>query len=351
MFIPEYWKPHLEEKINKISALKNAAQDCLCFALITDIHWTYSAQHSGALLTKVMQTCDIPFFFNAGDTFVGLPFCSREFIFQNIKDYRKAFKKIEDRCLMVMGNHDAAYTTKLDISACYNENISLKEVAKHYFGFLKKYPNRVFGGDTYYYVDDNEQKCRYIVLNTHDIPSDEKDENGFAKYNSFRLFCIRQAQLEWFAHTALNVPSKEWSVVLCSHENPNAQTKKHITHNNPILVGVINAFQNSTSFSMKTRFDDEPFCDAEISVDFTNRGGNFVAWLGGHEHRDILQTIDDIVCITTCNDATGLDGQSIPFHVWGTDKEHSFDVFIIDKQQRKGDIVRIGYGNDRTFTY
>lgn len=352
MNIPSYWQEHLNKKIEQIKALqKRIGKNCVSFAMITDIHWGFNAQHSGALLSKVMKECNIPFFFNGGDTFSGFAFCSKETIYQEVENFRKAFSEIEDRCLMVMGNHDATYTTKPYPEAIGNENMSKSEIADCYFNFLKKYPNRTFGDDAYYFADDKEKKIRYIVLNTHDVPTDEKDEDGFAKYNSFRLFCIRQEQLEWFAHVALNVPSQEWSVVLCSHENAATRAYQHRTHNNPLLVGIINAFKNHTSFSMKTQFEDEPFCDAEISVDYTDKGGNFIAWISGHDHKDKLEVIDDITCIITLHDAVRQDGGSYPTRILGTNTEHSFDVFLVDKAKRECKIVRVGYGEDREFTY
>ena len=56
MSIPVYWQKHLAEKIEKIRALqKDIGEDCISFAMITDIHWAYNSQRSGALLTKVMK--------------------------------------------------------------------------------------------------------------------------------------------------------------------------------------------------------------------------------------------------------------------------------------------------------
>ena len=101
---------------------------------------------------------------------------------------------------------------------------------------------------------------------------------------------------------------------------------------------------------MKTHFDDEPFCNAEVSVDYTRKGGNFIAWLGGHEHQDIIATIDNIVCVTTMNDAISQDCD-FRIRIIGTNEEHSFDVFLVDKNKREATIVRIGYGNNREFTY
>lgn len=352
MAIPTYWKKHLQQKIDTIRALqRKIGEDAITFAMITDIHWGNSAQRSGELLTEVMKACDIPYFFNGGDTFTGFPFCTKSHIFEDMQAYYKAFSAIEERCLMVMGNHDAAFSTRItSLDTCYDENLTKAEIYEHYFAFLRKYPHRVFGDDAYYYVDDERKQVRYIVLNTHDVPSDEKDENGLAVYNSFRLFCIRQPQLEWFAHVALDVPSPEWSVVLCSHENLTAKPK-HQTHNNALLTGIIRAFQRHTSFALKTQFEDEPFCNAEISVDFTGRGGNFIGWLAGHIHRDDMVKQDGIVAVSTCNDATRSGEGERFFHIGGTDSEHSFDVFTVDKKNRKVYITRVGYGEDREFVY
>lgn len=351
MSIPSYWEKHINQKIETIRNLQQSiGNDCISFAMITDIHWAYNSQHSGALLTKIMKACNIPYYFNGGDTTSGFAYCSKDSIFEEIENYRKAFAEIEDRCLFVMGNHDATYADRLDPNARGNMNLSKSELASCCFDFLKKFPNRTFGDDAYYFVDDATKKMRYIVLNTHDIPSDEKTQENLAVYNSFRLFCIREPQLNWLAHVALNVPTPDWSVVICSHENANAVSPKHITHNNPLLKGIINAFQQRTAFSMKTQFEDEPFCNAEIDVDYTNKGGNFIAWLGGHDHQDLITTIDDIVCVTTMNDAVRQDGDH-RIRIIGTDEEHSFDVFLVDKTKRKVHIVRVGYGEDRAFTY
>lgn len=352
MSIPAYWQEHLNNKIKQINELKaEIGKDCVCFGMITDIHWGCNAHHSGALLTRVMKECGIPYFFNGGDTFSGPAFCSKEYIFQEIAEYREAFAEIEDRCLLVMGNHDALYKVDHYPPTQGEKNISKAELAEHYFHFLKKYPNRTFGDDAYYFTDDYDRKVRYIVLNTHAVPSDEADENGFAKYNSFRLFLIMEEQLKWFAHVALDVPSPDWSVVLCSHENAATRTPKHYTHNHPILMGIINAFQNHTAFSMKTEFEDEPFCNAEISVDYTNKGGNFIAWVSGHDHKDVIEEHDGVVCTITMHDAVRQDGGSYPVRILGTDTEHSFDIFLVDKANRKCKIVRVGYGEDREFSY
>ena len=348
MSVPNYWKNHLDEKIEKICSIqKNIGEECISFAMITDIHWGLNARYSGALLTKVMKDCNIPFYFNGGDTF-SAAYCSKECVYAVMEKYFKAFSEIEDRCLLVMGDRDATYGDRLD--AREKKNLSKTELAECYFNFLKKYPNRTFGDDTYYFVDDNEKKMRYIVLNTHDIPSYETNMHGWAVYNSSRLFCIREPQLNWLAHVALDVPSQDWSVVICSHENANAVNPKHITHNNVLLKGIINAFQNHTSFSMKTQFDDEPFCNADISVDFTEKGGNFIAWLGGHDHQDLLAVMDNIVCVTTMNDSYRFDC-GYRKRIFGTFEEHSFDVFLVDKNKRKVNIVRVGYGDDREFSY
>lgn len=349
--IPDYWKPLLEEKIEKIKKLQaEGGENCTSFALIADLHWSHNAQKSPALLKKVMDDCGIPYYFNAGDTVASAPFCDPEFIRLEFEESRAAFKAIEDKCLMSIGNHDGVYST-FEEPNDYKENLTKEERFAYFYQWATVYKNRVFGEDySYYYADDKKNKIRYVVLNTHDIPSDEKDENGFAKYNVFSQYQIRQTQLNWFAHVALDVPDNSWSVVLCSHENDSADEGYH-TANRDLLVGVINAFKTRGKFEGKTDLPEKSWCNASISVDYTNRGGNFIVWVAGHMHEDRMVERDGIVSVCTDSDSCGWASMVKPLHDLGTTAEHRFDVFTINKKEKKVYITRIGFGEDREFRY
>lgn len=350
--IPDYWQPLLKEKIEKIRKIQaEGGVDCTSFALITDLHWSHNAQKSAVLLKKVMDECRIPYYFNAGDTVASAPFCDKEFIRLEFDEYREAFKEIEHKCLMAIGNHDGVYSTFPEPDS-YKQNLTKNERFEYFYRWATVYADRVFGEDgSYYYADDTFHKMRYIVLNTHDIPSDEKDENGFAKYNLFGEFQIREPQLNWFAHMALDVPDSSWSVVLCSHENDSADERYH-TANRALIVGIINAFKRRGKFEGKTDWPEKSWCNASVSVDYTNRGGNFIVWLAGHMHEDRMVELDGIVSVCTDSDSCGWASGLKPKYELGTTKEHIFDVFTVNKKQRKVYITRIGsIGKDREFIY
>ena len=352
MRIPEFWQEHLQEKIKRINRLQTRlGKDCVSFAVITDIHWSHNAQYSATLLEEVLTACNIPYFINGGDVACFCPYGTKEHLKGEFDGYKRAFRPIEHKCLMVLGNHDGVYST-LPEPHSYAQNITKAETVENGFAFLKQYENRVFGDDgTYYFADDVDAKTRYIVLNTHDVPSNDTDELGRAVYNTFRMFCIRNTQLNWLAHDALALPTSEWSVVLCSHENGTAKPH-HKTRNHSLILGIINAFKRGEKFVGKTEFDDEPYLNAEISVDFTGKGGQFIAWIAGHVHEDLLVNENSIISVSTANDSYGSAAGYLPPHEKDTITEHTFDVFTVDKKAKCVYITRIGgVGTDRIFYY
>jgi len=350
--IPQYWQTHLSNKIDRIKKLQTQiGEDCVSFGMITDIHWSHNAHNSAPLLEKVLTDCDIPYYLNGGDVACFAPYGTKEHLKNEFDEYKRAFSAIEHKCLITFGNHDGVFSTLPEPNS-YAQNITKSERVKNGFAFIRKYPNRVFGSDgTYYYCDDVDRKVRYVILNTHDVPSDETDEAGRAVYNTFRMFCIREEQLLWFANVALNVPTKEWSVVLCSHENATSKPQ-HKTKNHNLILGIINAFKRSERFESKTVFDDMPYLNAEISVDYTGRGGMFIAWVAGHVHEDLIVEEDGIISVSTTNDSCGNASGVQPPHELGTITEQTFDVYTIDKKSKKVHITRIGgLGRDREFFY
>ena len=348
--IPSYWDEHLKKKITKIRELQSlGGVDSVSFGLITDMHWSCNAKHSGALMEKVLSDCSIPYFFNAGDTVSGAGICQKDFLISDLDAYREAFKPIENKCIMALGNHDMSFST-FEAPDYYAEQMTAEEIFEYIFRFETQYPSRVFGGDgSYYYVDCPAQKLRYVVLNNHDVPSDELKPDRHPVYNKFRIFSIRQQQIEWFAKVALDVPSSEWSVVLCSHENPACGSECPVNY--PILIEIINAFKRHEKLETSIEIPERPYLNAKISVDYTGKGGDFIAWLCGHMHVDKLQVVDGVTCVITVNDSTGAQDGKRPPHVVGTDTEHSFDIFTVNKREHKVYVTRIGLGDDREFTY
>ena len=113
------------------------------------------------------------------------------------------------------------------------------------------------------------------------------------------------------------------------------------------MLGVINAFRKHTAYRGSTCYEDVTGYDATVDVDFTGKGGDFAAWVGGHTHKDMYQLRDGILAICSASDSV------VSLRNWekNTADEQAFDIFTIDKSAHKIHITRIGRGDDREFTY
>ena len=342
-YIPEYWQPHLAEKIAHIRGLQNP--NTAGFGLIADFHCGVNAMHSPALMEKILTDCEIPYFYNAGDFVSGMGIIAPEDLLMEIRVSRELFGRIADKQLMALGNHDMAYST-YEPPLYYAEFLTKEELDEHIFNPQKAFPNRVFGPGGAFYADDARGKLRHITLNTHDTPSDDKGPDGFAVYNKFRLTGFRQDQLDWLAQVALQVPDRDWTVVLCTHESLDYDTGA-CYYNADLLLGIINAFRKHTVFRGNNCYENITGYDAEVSVDFTGKGGDFAVWVGGHTHKDMHQLRDGILAVCSASDSV------VSAHNWKehTVDEQAFDIFTIDRSAHKIHITRIGRGEDREFTY
>lgn len=347
--IPGYWKEHLAEKIQKIHERQIAAgMSGASFGLVTDVHCSDNMLHSPALMEAILTECGIPYFYNAGDFVSGMGIIKPEDLIKEIMFVRRLFGRIADKQLMAFGNHDAAYST-FEPPAYYAESLSRETVHEYVFRPQMNYANRVFSEDGMsYYADDVFHKVRHIVLNTHDTPSDELKEDGLPVYSKFHLFGFRNEQINWFANVALDVPSPEWTVVLCTHESVGSSEMKY---NLDLMLDIINAFRKHTSFSGSRTYDEIAGYDAQVDVDFTGKGGDFAVWVGGHMHQDIGEYTDGILRVSTLNDSLHNSSKSSFRHVPSTITEQAIDVFTINKKEHKLYATRIGCGEDREFTY
>ncbi len=347
-FIPDYWAEHLNEKINKIHKNQiRAGKKGMSFAILSDIHWYSNKRHSAAILEKVMDACAIPYAFNGGDTISGAGICTPEYIIKELTSYAEEFKRLESRILLAQGNHDPAYST-FEAPKYYAQNLTKDELFEYIYRYETKYPDRVMSEDgSYFYVDSKAYKMRLVVLNPYDVPSDETNEDGSAKFNKMWLGGYRQTQLEWFANVALDVPASDWTVVLCTHSCPSSGEPHR---NDNAILGLINAYRNGTKFEISTEHDI-PEYNAVISADYTGRGGEFAAWVSGHTHYDKVAVIEGTLCTSIMSDWNHQCANLTIERTTGTTNEHAIDVYTIDPNNHKLYVVRIGAGEDREFDY
>lgn len=339
--IPEYWKEHLEERIQKIHERQIAVgSDGTSFGLVGDFHFTCNTLHAPALLEKILEECAIPYFIQGGDIVSGMGVVTPENLIREIVTVRKLFHRIESKMLLTIGNHDPAYS--LFPGEGYAQSLTKEQLYEYMFRFQAQYPGRVFGpAGTYFYADDVCHKMRYVILNSHDTPTDELKEDGRPIYPKMWNIGMCQEQIDWFAHTALKVPDAEWTVVICTHE-PYCLYGENHHHNRSLLLGIIDAFRKHTSFEGATDYPEKPGYSAKVSVDFTGAGGNFAAWVGGHYHQGVGEYEQGILCISPFSDG---------FRSVGNTEEQSFDIVTVDKKNHRLYLTQVGFGMDREFDY
>ena len=337
--IPDYWNEHLAQKIRRIHEKQtNGGVHAASFGVIADFHFTVNCLRSPALMEKILDDCGIPYFFLAGDFVSGMGMIEADDLIQEMSCVRRLFSRIEGKMLLAQGNHDPSYSTIPGHG--YAESLTSAQIYENMFRFQTTYPNRVFGeGGTYFYADDRAHKMRYIVLDSHDTPNDDVKPDGFPAYCKMKCLGFGEAQLRWFAETALDVPTPEWTVVLCTHESICGEDEEYI--NREIVLGLIDAFRKHTVYEGNSNCAD-PAYNASVRADFTGRGGDFAVWVGGHTHRDMVQTPDGILCLTTASDS---------FNDIGNTDEQCFDIFTVNRKKHRIDITRIGRGDSRSFGY
>ena len=353
--MPLYWENHLKEKINRIHELQaQGGKNSVSVGFISDVHWRTNLLGSVGALERVLFACSIPYYFNGGDTVSGCGLCEKQFLFDELNDYRKAYQAIEHKCLIVEGNHDRAYST-FEAPTYYAQNMSFNEIYEHMFRPQTQYPDRVMSENgRYYYADDKHSKVRFIALNSQDTPNDDVDEEGKIIHNGMLNFGFMQEQLDWLANVALDVPDKSWSVILCSHACPvygfNECWEKEKHYNYSLATGILNAFRKHTSFKGELTHPDAAF-DAKVDCDFTGKGGNVIVWLGGHTHRDRLKEVDGIMCMEIDTDSMQSAGRSEYDRVECSYRTNAIDILTVHPHEHKVFVTRVGAGPDREFTY
>lgn len=122
-------------------------------------------------------------------------------------------------------------------------------------------------------------------------------------------------------------------------------------------------------FSMPTPADaskviitvNEPIVEGEsvegydavtVNCDFTNAKGELVGYFAGHTHVDGVNNNNGFNVITTRCDAKEENTDALQKErVAGTITEQSFDVFTVNKSERKIYATKIGAGSDREISY
>ena len=298
--LPDYYTTdgYLKDKVEYIDNLiRSCATNGDIFIHISDLHWQGNQQHSPALIKYITDRIPIKRMFNTGDDFDGTAVRLSSTKYENVNVLIPFIEAFNGDYYWTVGNHD------------------------HLLGYKKTYDDLcathhqlddkiVFGGTTksYYYVDNTQQKIRYIVLDAFDA-----GETGYTHYGP--------EQLSWLENTALNVESG-WTILLFCHM---------IYYSKP-----------SENFEFADISDPRFIALKNILVNY-NGNGTIAAVFQGDAHVDRVFRLAGegsipVICITTdkCDGALNVNREV------GTINEQAFDVVVVDKANRKITCVRIG---------
>lgn len=306
--IPSYYyaDDYITNKAARINELAQAGDDVFIF--ISDIHWERNARHSPDLIQYLSTKCNIPKLIDGGDVADG--------IIQSACDkYRNVFSRSIYR---TVGNHDR-FPPITGKNLYYAFDILNNEQVGNAFNH-------------YYYVDNVQQKIRYVILNAFYHEGDEIG-TGWSNYDT--------EQKSWFSQTALNLPANDWDVIVITHF---LKTTSYLTGG----ADIGNAIDSFNAQSGHT--------------------GKVLAVFQGHTHWDgVYHTAGGVPVITiTCdkwdlsNETSTIPAEGIAWREKNTIKEQAFDVVILNREARKFTCVRIGapaqnnidkYRTDSGFTW
>lgn len=347
MAIEQVYSSQITSMLNKLNS-KAEGYDFI-FPFITDIHhfpttdlkWSGNVKNNNIkhlrglieLSGKFPVDCsviggDMSYDWTTMDLFKGF-----------IEDVGKESQKIASPVYFMAGNHD--------FGDAYNFGKTGKDAVLSP-AQLNNLLGRAASKTMYYHKDFYKEKIRMIFLNTDDNYILEAD--GTTKYprvpngnDDETIHVVGNEQGKWLSEV-LKTPSEGWTIILLSHVPLRAQTQ-----NSQAIADLINARRNKTSKSFSNT-NSNPDFTWKFSVDYSQEYDvDIVGWISGHTHSDAINNFNNIKVITVTQamgDNTGLGKEDID------PSKTTFDVFCLDKDNRKLDIKRFGsVGTDRSITY
>lgn len=315
--IPDYWQTALDTAVDAINeALEQAGRNKSAFLWYHDAHWTNNSQMSPVLLQYLQNHTALNKVAFGGDIVNTETAASRE-DWDYVYEWRNAVRSLKNHH-SVRGNHD--------------DDIPGLDTDKAIYGYLmagEETGNMVRCGDFEYYIDDPNEKTRYLYLDTSMCTT---------LTNKGKPLTVQ------FVVDALDSLPEKWHLAAISHiwflyDDYNTPKVGQIPDYCQQLFTVFDAYNAKASGSVTVN-------GTAISYDFTDALGKVEFCIGGHTHVDYdFSTAGGIPVILTeadCFDTRG--GYSCAA---GTTGESALDAIVADYDQKKIHVIRIGRGESR----
>lgn len=387
-----YTQQHIDERKDDIMKLVNAGH-CVVFAIATDIHVRIEDGDAGRYnqvrdFIMVSEQLPIDYIICEGDI---MSYCQEwDGVYEpRCDNIRKIFNKCRCPWYVTRGNHDynsddngykdnsniKEYNTETAdkyfiTDRAWNRTISAKMpfTMQHRVHFDQDHPQ-----NGYFYVDDFEHKHRIIMCNSEETMETDTG-HIFIKDGQIDAYISgvqSLAQVDWLINKAMNFSDKEdrseWVVSFHSHTVPYSdmnETDKSEFHgygwDNPEIRSLVVAFMNGTDLNFKYTVidvDKHEWQDYTKECKFSTQGPiKVLGWFGGHCHDDCYRKVNGLnVDISTCTCSSRRDDWSkdpsptkLPPERNSTDKAMSMNIFIVNLDERKINMIKLGSKRDNT---
>ena len=314
--VPDFYLAYLKEKESEINnRTLNASINGDSFVFMTDTHIETNYCHSPALVKHIVDNTSVSKVFNGGDL---VNWGNKNVVIPKIRQWMNWFKFTT--LYITVGNHDIN-TTNASAAEYFTDGEIYDLLLKHLEE--KVNTNQKF----YYYVDNPSQKIRYFFLDSH-WPTNPDLAGRDLHYTE---------QLAWMETKARELGS-EWSIAII----------QHIFYKGSVIEDGVRVSAKRSTLA------DELIAKLDTMADDSDMP-TIIGVFCGHTHWDWGEySVKGYPIIATLSDAawtTMGDVMWPSYRARDTVNEQAFDVFTIDKTQRKIFATRIGYGNNREFTY
>ncbi len=358
-YIPADWCQEIKKSCETMNGLELPdASSVVKFMFVSDIHVdpdpsTSYTQNLGKVCAEMMRAADIPLLATGGDSCTQSSEFMPSVFAENMQVVLSQLSPIPNQnILLTVGNHDGATGASYDEhgeEVYYRFQLNNAERSAVFFDWQRESnQNKKFDSDgTYYYMDDPTSKTRYIVLNSF-WSQWEGNENGFVpdiQHSFGHTPIFGSQQLTWFAEEALDMPP-EYGAVIVTHF---AQDAKDFH----VFKGIVDAFSNQTVYRGQY-VGAQDWQSTHIAVNYENAYGEILAVFQGHRHTDaVYDDFDCVPCIsiTTAGAYWAVRDENAPKREKETASEFAVDAVVIDRENRKIYLTRVGAGEDREIAY
>lgn len=366
--IKPFWESYIEDKVQAINSYMTDGTNKTAFLFLTDTHWNESPSQlnscgiNSPLMRYVKDRCNIDYVVHGGDLnseYRSNRNIARELMTKPMALMRDAFGHV----LVTRGNHDDNNEGGND---SWNYTITQSDSYSYMFRNTK---DVVFGATgTYFYHDIPFDKIRIISLDCADFPYTNDVDSA---YIDEKLLAYGYTQLQWLCDTLKNTPNGYHiviythamiapSIVTVEHPNDSPQTR---AKNAEVVARILRAYKNRADFSLDITgwftAIHQSYYDGVLSDDFSDCSATIVGVFSGHEHIDCIEEIEidgtGIGIYNTCTqNSSAMFGDSVISHSYqhpmeiGTTSELVWDMVVIDRANKRVDMIRIGANGANT---